>query len=72
MRQHIRIVALVCIAVFAFTAISAMWTLAMFDAETQVPDLFAACATDRPIPLSEALPSSPPIRIASPRGPPTL
>ena len=69
--KRVRFVAIACIAVFAFTAITAMPTLALFDAQTQVDKLFGEL---QPVilPCTEdfALPDEPARDVHSTRGPP--
>ena len=71
MSRRVRIVAIVCIAVFALAAIGAMPMFAAIDAQTPRVGLFAT----RPpaaVPSAEdtALPAAPVIDVRSSRGPP--
>jgi hypothetical protein len=69
--KRVRFVAILCIAVFAFTAITAMPALALFDAQTQVDSLFGdlqsviVCYTE-----DVALPDAPALDVLATRGPP--
>jgi hypothetical protein len=71
MNRGVRIVAIVCIAVFAFTAITAMPGFAAIDAQTAIDDLFAVLPA-APAPATKAvpLPISPARRVPTSRGPP--
>ena len=69
--RRVRFVAIVCIAVFAFTAITAMPALALFDAQTQVDPLFsdlqpAIVHYTEDVPL----PDAPALDVLATRGPP--
>ena len=69
--RRVRFVALVCIAVFAFTAITALPGLALFDAQTLVDNLFNDLQPVAPLPtLDPALPDAPALDVRSTRGPP--
>ena len=71
MSERVRIIAIVCIAVFAFTAITAVPIFAALDALIPIEDLFATLP-GAPAPAVEdvALPAPPARDVASPRGPP--
>ena len=71
MSKRVRFVAIVCIAVFAFTAIAAMPAPALFDAQTQVDNLFGDLQPVS-VPCTEdiALPDEPALDVRSTRGPP--
>jgi hypothetical protein len=66
-----KVVVVVCIAVFAFTAIAAVPMLALLDAQTPIDALFWA-PTSAPAPPIEdvVLPASPVVDVQSPRAPP--
>ena len=69
--KRVRFVALVCIAVFAFTAITALPVLALFDAQTLVEDLFNDLQPVSLLPTSDVtLPGAPALDVRSTRGPP--
>ena len=69
--KRVRFVALVCIAVFAFTAIAAMPALALFDAQTLVDNLFNDLQPVALLPtLDFTLPDPPALDVRSTRGPP--
>jgi hypothetical protein len=71
MSKRVRFVALVCVAVFAFTAITAMPMLALIDAQTPGNILFALVpATDEPVLEDAPLSPSPAVEVLSPRAPP--
>ena len=71
MRSHRTAIAIVCIAIFAFTAIVATPMFALLDAQTPLDVLFwdpaaaPAPSVDDPI-----LPASPALELRSPRAPP--
>jgi hypothetical protein len=71
MHPRARIVAIVCIAIFAFTAIAAAPMFALFDAETPIDALFWVPST-APAPAIDdvVLPASPAVDLRSPRAPP--
>jgi hypothetical protein len=71
MSSRVKVVAIVCIAVFAFTAIAAVPMLALFDAQTPIDALFSSPAV-APAPSFEddALPTAPVVDVRSPRAPP--
>lgn len=61
----------VCIAIFAFTAIAAVPMFALFDAQTAIDALFwSPAAAPIPSPGDAALPAAPVVDRRSPRGPP--
>jgi hypothetical protein len=72
--MRIRIVAIVCIAIFAFTASGAVLPPALLDALTPIDPLFSALpavvwpATEEDV----ALPATPAVDLSSPRAPPTV
>ena len=74
MSREFRFVALVCIAVFAFTAITAVPVLALLDAHTPVQALFGMVRLNEPRAPSDVPP--PPIApladVLAPRPPPHL
>jgi hypothetical protein len=71
MSSRVRVVALVCIAVFALTAVTAMPALALVDAQTPVDALFNIVRVFAPVaPLDVALPTAPAVDVRSPRPPP--
>jgi hypothetical protein len=69
--HRVRVVAIVCIAIFALTAIAAAPMLAMLDAQTPIDVLFWSPAS-APAPAIEdaAIPISPIVDVQSPRAPP--
>ena len=71
MSRHLRIVAIVCIAVFALTAIAAVPMFATFDAQTPADPLFNALPPVF-VPSGEdvALPAAPAADVHSSRAPP--
>lgn len=71
MSPRVKVLALVCIAIFAFTAIAGMPMFAQLDALTPVDALFA-CLVVAPAPLAPdvALPAPPVRDLSSPRAPP--
>ncbi len=72
-RRSFRIAAFVCIAVFAFTAITAVQAFALLDAQTPVEDLFAAVRLWVPAAVPDvSLPTAPAVDLHSPRPPPLL
>jgi hypothetical protein len=71
MSKRVRFIAIVCVAVFAFTAVTALPMLALIDARTPGDILFAAvCATDGPVVEDVPLSPSPAVELLSPRAPP--
>ena len=70
--NRVRIVAIVCIAVFALTAIAAVQMFAALDALTPIDSLFAALPPAAAAPCMEdlALPAAPVADVRSSRGPP--
>jgi hypothetical protein len=72
MNNGFRVVALVAIAVFAFTAITAVPILALVDAETPVAALFNTVRVCVPLPDNADVPLriAPPVDVRSPRPPP--
>ena len=71
MRPRVKAVALVCIAIIAFTAIAAVPMFALLDAQTPIDALFSIPAP-APAPFVEdvALPAAPVVSVRSPRAPP--
>jgi hypothetical protein len=73
MSPRLRIVALVCIAVFALTAITGMPAFALLDAETPVEHLFGTVTLSEPTAVPDvALPAAPSVDVHSPRPPPAF
>jgi hypothetical protein len=73
MSPQFRFVALVCIAVFAFTAITAAPVLALLDADIPVEPLFGTVSAWVPAPVEEvALPTAPAVAVHAPRPPPNV
>ncbi len=74
MSPQFRFVALVCIAVFAFTAIAAVPALALLDAHTPVQALFGMVRLDDPLmPPDVMVPAAAPVvNVRAPRPPPLL
>jgi len=71
MRPRVKAVALVCIAILAFTAIAAVPMCALIDAQTPIDGLFSSLAPARtPIVEDVAIPAAPFVSIRSPRAPP--
>ncbi len=71
MRSRVRIVAIVCLALFAFTVLTAAPMLALLDAETPVADLFATLVTASVPDVEDGvLPAAPSLDVRSPRPPP--
>ena len=72
MSPQFRFVALVCIAVFAFTAITAAPVLALLDAHTPVQALFGMVRLNEPRAPSDVppLPIAPAADVQAPRPPP--
>ena len=71
MSPRVRVLALVCIAIFAFTAIAGAPMFALIDALTPVDALFACLIVDpAPVALDVALPAPPLRELSSPRAPP--
>ena len=71
MNTSLRIVAVVCIAVFAFTAITAMPAMALVDAQTPVETLFNVVRMCAPVSAPDlALPTAPAVDVQSARPPP--
>lgn len=70
MRRH-RTLVIVCIAIFAFTAIAAAPMLALLDAQTPIDALFwTPLSAPAPSADDTALPASPTVDLPSPRAPP--
>ena len=71
MSRRATVVVIVCVAVFAFTAIVATPMFALFDAQTAIDALFWTPAS-APAPCIEgvALPTAPAVDLQSPRAPP--
>ena len=71
MNRRVKLVAVVCLAVFAFTAIAGMPMFALVDALTPVRALVAYLVL-RPAPRADdvALPAPPVRDLSSPRAPP--
>jgi len=69
--SRVKVVAVVCIAVFAFTAIVAVPMFAVIDAQTPIDALFWSPTTS-PAPSNEdvAIPAAPVVDHRSPRAPP--
>ena len=72
MSPQFRFVALVCIAVFAFTAITAAPVLALLDADTPVQALFGMVRLNEPRAPSDVppLPIARAVEVHAPRPPP--
>jgi hypothetical protein len=72
MNKGFRVVALVAIAVFAFTAITAVPIFAIVDAETPVAALFNTVRVCVPVPDDVGVPVriAPAVDVQSPRPPP--
>jgi hypothetical protein len=71
MRPRVKVVAIVCIAIFAFTAIAAAPMFALLDAQTPLDALFWIPNT-APAPAIDdvVLPASITVDLQSPRAPP--
>jgi len=71
MRSRVTVIAIVCIAIVAFTAIAAVPMFVVIDAQTPIDVLFWA-PTPAPAPSIEAvaLPTAPVVDVQSPRAPP--
>jgi len=69
--SRVTVVVIVCIAIFAFAAVSAAPMFAVIDAQTPIDALFWS-PTPAPAPSIEAvaLPTAPVVDIRSPRAPP--
>ncbi len=74
MSPQFRFVALVCIAVFAFTAIAAVSALALLDAHTPVQALFGMVRLDEARAPSDVPPApvAPAVDVHAPRPPPHI
>ena len=71
MNPRVTLVAVVCLAVFAFTAIAGIPMFALIDALTPVDALFAYLVLQTaPLAHDVALPASPVRDLSSPRAPP--
>jgi hypothetical protein len=71
MRRRVKVVAIVCIAVFAFTAIAAVPMFALIDAQTPIDALFSIPTPAAPPPVEDvAIPTTPVVDVRSPRAPP--
>jgi hypothetical protein len=71
MPQRVKVVAIVCIAILAFTAIAAAPMFALIDAQTPIDTLFwSPAATSAPAIEDVALPAAPVVVHRSPRAPP--
>jgi hypothetical protein len=70
--HRVRVVAIVCIAIFAFTVIASASALAMFDAQTPIDALFSSPAPAPAAPVEDVVvPTSPVVYdVQSPRPPP--
>jgi hypothetical protein len=70
--HRVRVVAIVCIAIFAFTVIATASALAMLDAQTPIDALFSSPAPAPAAPVEDvAIPASPAVDdVQSPRAPP--
>ena len=73
MQPRLKVVAIVCIAIFAFAAIAAVPMLALLDAQTPVDGLFSAIFSS-PAPAVDdvALRAAPVVDVRSPRAPPLV
>jgi hypothetical protein len=69
--HRVRVVAIVCIAIFVFTVVAAAPMLVVLDAQTPIDALFWSPAS-APAPAIEdvAIPTSPIADVQSPRAPP--
>ncbi len=66
-----KVVVIVCIAVFAFTAIATVPMLALLDAQTPIDALFwTPTSAVVPCIANVALPAAPVVDVQSPRAPP--
>ena len=73
MSPRTKVVVIVCVAIFAFTAIAAVSMFALFDAQTPMDVLFWAPNAAPAPPIDEAaLPASPTLDLRSPRAPPLV
>jgi hypothetical protein len=71
MSPRVKFVVIVCIAIFAFTAIAAVPMLALLDAQTPIDALFSTPAvTPAPTVDDVALAAAPVVDLRSPRAPP--
>jgi hypothetical protein len=71
MSSRTKVAVIVCVAIFAFTAIAAVPMFALFDAQTPMDALFWAPTSAPAPPIHEAaLPASPTLDLRSPRAPP--
>ena len=71
MTRRAKVVVIVCVAIFAVTAIAAVPMFALFDAQTPIDALFWAPAATLAPPIDEvAFPASPALELRSPRAPP--
>jgi hypothetical protein len=71
MSRRAKVVVIVCIAVFAFTAIVAPAMFALLDAQTAIDALFwTPNAAPAPCIEGVALPTAPAVDVQSPRAPP--
>jgi hypothetical protein len=71
MSRRVTVVAIVCIAIFAFTAIAAVSMFAFFDAQTPIDALFSVPASAADLPVEDvALPTAPAVDVRPTRGPP--
>jgi hypothetical protein len=73
MSRRGKVVVVVCIAIFAFTAIATVPMLALFDAQTPIDALFWTPASAVvPCIADVALPAAPVVDVQSPRAPPLV
>ena len=71
MSPSLKVVAIVCIAVFAFTATAAVPMFALLDAHTPIDALFSTpFIAPAPIVEDAAIPHAPVVDVKSPRPPP--
>jgi hypothetical protein len=71
LNRRAKVVAIVCIAIFAFTAIAAVPMFALFDAQTPIDALFSVPTPPAALPVEDvALPAAPVVDVQSPRAPP--
>ena len=71
MSPSVKVVAIVCVAIFAFAAIAAVPMFALIDAQTPIDALFSnPASTPTPIVEDVVLPAAPAADIRSPRAPP--
>lgn len=71
MTPRVKVVTIVCIAIFAFTTIAAVPMFALFDAQTPIEALFWSPApAAAPCVADVALPAVPVVDLRSPHAPP--